>query len=136
MASIKKVVYTVESLKDHSLQEQIAKMMAMVETSAQQAGAANRALEETQTELTAKIAELQQENQYLKDAQRKMQYDPCNLEIKENEIDEEVLEQPKQKTPVARPVKNPRHLEAVARSEHCTPRSNEVKKEDLEDWKA
>ena len=53
----------------------------MVETSAQQAAAANRALEETRVELTAKIAELQQENQYLKYAQRKMQYDPCNPEI-------------------------------------------------------
>ena len=27
-------------------------------------------------------------------------------------------------------------MEGVARSEHCTPKSNEVKKEDLEDWKA
>ena len=44
----------------------------MVETFAQQAAEANRVLEETRTELTAKIAELQQENQYLKDAQRKM----------------------------------------------------------------
>ena len=67
------LIYTVESSEDHSLQEQIAKMMAMVETSTQQAAAANRALEETRAELTAKIAELQQENQYLKDAQRKMQ---------------------------------------------------------------
>ena len=35
-----------------------------------------------------------------------------------------------------RPVENSRHVEGVASSEHCTPRSNEVKKEDLEDWKA
>ena len=62
----------------------------------------------------------------------------CNTipKIEENEIDENVLEQPKQKTPVARPVENPHHVEGVARSEHCTPKSNEVKKEDLEDWKA
>ena len=65
-----------------------------------------------------------------------MQYDPRNSEIEENEIDEEVLEQPKQKTPMARLVENPRHVERVAHSEHCIPRSNEVKIEDLEDWKA
>ena len=65
-----------------------------------------------------------------------MQYDPRNPKIKENEIDEEVLEQLKQKSPMARPVENPRHMEGVTRSEHCTPRSNKVKKEDLEDWKA
>ena len=65
-----------------------------------------------------------------------MQYDPCNLEIEENEIDEEFLEQPKQKTPVARPVENPRHVEGEARSKHCTSWNNKVKKEDLEDWKA
>ena len=39
------------------------------------------------------------------------------------------------KTPVARPVENPHNVDGVARSEHCTPKSNEVKKEDLEDWK-
>ena len=82
MALAKKVVSTVESSEDHLLQDQIAKMMAMVETFTQQAAVANRALEETRAELTAKIAKLQQENQYLKDAQRKMQYDmqydPCN----------------------------------------------------------
>ena len=65
-----------------------------------------------------------------------MQYDPCNLEIEENEVDEEVLAQPKQKTSVARPVENPHHVEGVARSEHCTLRSNEVKKGELEDQKA
>ena len=64
-----------------------------------------------------------------------MQYDPCNPELEENEIDEEVLEQSKQKTPVARPMENPHHMEGAACSEHHTPRSNEVKKEDLEDWK-
>ena len=37
-------------------------MMAMVEASAQQVVAANRALEEARAEFTAKIAELQQEN--------------------------------------------------------------------------
>ena len=105
----------------------------MVEASTQQAATATRALEETRAKLTAKITELQRENQYLKEVQRKMQYDPCNPEIKENEVDEEVLEQPTQKTPVTRPVENPRHVERVARLEHCTPRSNEVKKED---WKA
>ena len=72
-------------------------MMAMVETSAQQAATTNKVLEETRVELTTKIVELQQENRYLKNAQRKMQYDPCNPEIEQNEIDEEVLEQPKQK---------------------------------------
>ena len=102
--------------------------MAMVEAFAQQATAANRALKETRAELITKIAELQQENQYLKDAQRKMQYDLCNSEIEENEMDEEVLEQPKQKTLVARPVENPRRVDGAARSKHCTPRSNEVKK--------
>ena len=65
-----------------------------------------------------------------------MQYDPCNLEIEENEIDDEVLGKLKQKTPVAMPVENLCHVEGVAHSKHCTPRSNEVKKEDLEDWKA
>ena len=93
-------------------------------------------LEETRAELTAKIVELQQENRYLKNAQRKMQYDPCNPEIEKNEIDEEVLEQPKQKTPVAKPVENPRHVASVAQSKHCIPRNNEVRKEDLKDWKA
>ena len=53
----------------------------VVETSVQQATTANKALEESRVELTAKIAELQQENQYLKDAQRKIQYDPCNPDI-------------------------------------------------------
>ena len=46
MAPSRKVVSTTKSSEDHSLQEQIAKMMAMVETSAQQVLAANRALEE------------------------------------------------------------------------------------------
>ena len=64
-----------------------------------------------------------------------MQYDPCNPKIEENKIEEEVLEQPKQKTPVAKPMVNPHHLEREAHSEHHTLRSNEVKKEDLKDWK-
>ena len=95
MAPAKKIVSRVESLEDHSMQEQIAKMMVMVEAYAQQAvaAAASRALEEIRTELTANITELQWENQFLKEAQRKMQYVPCNPEIEENEIDEEVLEQ-------------------------------------------
>ena len=135
MAPAKKVISTVESSEDHSMQEQMAKMMAMVEASAQQAAVASRALEETQAELITKITELQRENQFLKEAQRKMQYDPCNPEIEENEIDEEVLEQLKQKTPMARPMENPHHVEGVAHSEHRTPKNNEVKKEDLEDWK-
>ena len=58
MTLAKNVVSTVESFDDHSMQEKMAKMMAMVEASAQQAEAANRALEETQAELTAKITEL------------------------------------------------------------------------------
>ena len=81
MAPSKKVVSTVESSEDHLMQEQIAKLMAMVEPSAQQTAIARRALEETRAKLTTKIAELQRENQYLKDAQRKIQYDPYNPEI-------------------------------------------------------
>ena len=67
-------------------------MMAMVETSAQELIVANRALEEARAEFTAKITELQQENQYLKEAQKKIQYDPCNPEIEENGLDDEVME--------------------------------------------
>ena len=37
---------------------------------------------------------------------------------------------------MARPEKNAHHVDGAARSEHYTPRSNEVRKEDLEDWKA
>ena len=47
MAPAKKVVSTIESSKDHSMQEQVPKIMAMVEASAQQTVAASRALEET-----------------------------------------------------------------------------------------
>ena len=136
MSPNKKVVSTVESSEDHSMQEQIVKMMAMVEASMQHTVATSRALEETRAKLTAKITELQQENQFLKEAQRKMQYDLCNLEREENEIDEEVLEQPKQKTPVASSMENPHHMEREAYSEHHTPKSNEVKREDMEDQKA
>ena len=110
--------------------------MAMVEASSQQVLAANKALEEARAEFNLKITELQQENQYLKKVQKKMQYDPCNPEIEENELDKEVMEPPKQKTPVVKPVENPHCVERVARSKHCTPKSNEVRKEDLEDWKA
>ena len=92
-------------------------------------------MEEARDEFTTKIAELQQENQYLKVTQKKMQYDPCNLEIEENEMDDEVMEPSKQKTPVARLVENPHNVDGTARSEHYTPRSNKVRKEDLEDWK-
>ena len=136
MAPSRKVVSTAESSEDHSLQEKIAKMMVMVETSTQQVIAINRVLEEARAEFTVKIAELQQENQYLKEAQKKMQYDPCNPEIKENEIDDEVMEPSKQKTSVARLVDSSHNVDGAARSKHCTPRSNEVKKKDLEDWKA
>ena len=93
-------------------------------------------MEEARAKFTAKIAELQQENQYLKEAQKKMQYDPCNLEIEENELVDEVIEPPKQKTPVARPVENPYNVDRTTQSEHRTLKSNEVRKEDLEDWKA
>ena len=62
-----------------------------------------------------------------------MQYDLCNPEIEENEMDDEVMEPLKQKTPVARPVENPHNVDGAARSEHCTPKSNGVRKEDLED---
>ena len=65
-----------------------------------------------------------------------MHYDPCNPKIDENELDDEVMEPPKQKTLMAKPVGNPHYVEGMAQSEHCTPKSNEVKKEDLEDWKA
>ena len=81
MAPAKKVISTVEHSEDHSMQEQMVKMIAMVEASAQQVAVANRALEkmkETQAKLTTKITKLQQENQFLKETQKKMQYDPCN----------------------------------------------------------
>ena len=58
MTLSRKVVSTTESSEDYSLQEQIAKMMAMVEASAQQVIAANRALEEARAEFTMKITEL------------------------------------------------------------------------------
>ena len=49
--------------------------------------------------MTVRINGLQRENQFLKETQRKMQYDPCNPEIEENEVDEEVhrpeVEQPR-----------------------------------------
>ena len=59
MAPSRKVISTAESSEDHFLQEQIAKMMAMVETSAQQVIAVNKALEEARAEFTVKIVELQ-----------------------------------------------------------------------------
>ena len=70
--TIEKVVSTAESSEDHSLQEQIAKMMTIVKASSQQVLAENKVLEEARTEFTLKIAELQQENQYLKEVQKKM----------------------------------------------------------------
>ena len=60
-------------------------MLAKVEISAKQVLAANRALDEARAEFATKILELQQESQYLKETQKKMQYNPCNLEIEENE---------------------------------------------------
>ena len=95
-------------------------MMAMVETSGQRVLEANRVLEEARAKFTAKIAELQQENKYLKETHKKMQYDPCNPEIEENELDDEIMEPPKRKTLVARPVENPHHVDGMARSKHCT----------------
>ena len=89
MAPVKKVVSIVESSEDHSMQEQMANMIAMMEASTQQVVAANPTLEEIkeiQVELNAKIIELQQENQFLRETQKKMQYDPCNPEIEENEM--------------------------------------------------
>ena len=68
MASTKKIISAVESSEEQSIQEQVAKMMAMVEASTQQAAATNRALEETRAELTTRIVELQRENQFLKEA--------------------------------------------------------------------
>ena len=54
-------------------------------------------------------------------------------------MDEEVqrprVEQLKQKTLMARPMKIPHPMEGVAHSEHHTPKSNEERLEDLEDWK-
>ena len=58
MARSRKVVSTVESSKDHSLQEQMTKMMTMMETSTQQVLAANRTLEEARAEFASKITEL------------------------------------------------------------------------------
>ena len=52
MAPTKKVVPTMENSEEQSIQEQMARMMAMVEMSAQQA-ATNKALEETHVELNA-----------------------------------------------------------------------------------
>ena len=72
MAPSRKIVSTTENSEDHSVQEQMAKMLAMVETSAQQVLVANRPLEEARVKFAAKIAELQQENQYLKETQKKM----------------------------------------------------------------
>ena len=60
-----------------------------------------------------KIAKLQQENQYLKEAQKKMQYDPCNPEIEENEMEDEIIEPPKQKTPMVKPVENLHNVRAL-----------------------
>ena len=68
MAPAKKVVSTVEISEDNNVQEQITKMMVILEASMQQAAAASRALAETRVKLTVKITELQRENQYLKDA--------------------------------------------------------------------
>ena len=72
MTLSQKVVSAAESSEDHSLQEQIAKMMAMVEASSQPVLVANKALEEARAEFTLKITELQRENQYLKEVQKKM----------------------------------------------------------------
>ena len=58
MAPSRKVVSTAESSEDHSLQEQIAKMMAMVKASSQQVLVANKSLEEVRAKFTSKIAEL------------------------------------------------------------------------------
>ena len=93
MAPAKKVISTVESSENHSMQEQMVKMMSMIEALAQQAAATNWALEEikeTQVELIAKIIELQRENQFLKETQKKMQFDHCNSEIEENEMYREI----------------------------------------------
>lgn len=65
-------------------------MMAMVEMSTQQTASANKALEETRAELNAKIAELQKENQLLKEAQWEIHNDPCNPEMDDNEIKDDV----------------------------------------------
>ena len=51
MAPAKKVFSAMENLEEQSIQEQMARMMAMVEMSAQQAALANKALEETRAEL-------------------------------------------------------------------------------------
>ena len=59
MTPTKKVVPIVKSSEDHSIQEQIAKIMVMVKASAQQAAVASRAVQETRAKLTAKITELQ-----------------------------------------------------------------------------
>ena len=72
MTPSREVVSTAERSDDHSFKERIARMMAMVETSAKQVITENKASGEARAEFTAKITELQQENQYLKEAQKKM----------------------------------------------------------------
>ena len=71
-----------------------------------------------------------------------MQYDPCYPEIEEKEMYDEVrrpeMDQSRQKTPMAKPMEIPLLVDGeagMARFEHRTPKSNEVKLEDIEDWK-
>ena len=77
MALAKKVVSVMENSEEQTIQEQMVRIMDMVEMSAQQAASANRALEKTRTELNTKIAKPQRENQILKEAQREIHNDPC-----------------------------------------------------------
>ena len=53
----------------------------------------------------------------------------------DEEIHKPKVEQPTQKTPVAKPVEIPYPVEGVTHSKHRMMKSNEVKLEDLEDWK-
>ena len=92
---------------------------------------------ETCAELNVKIANLQWENQILKEARRGIHNDPCNQEMEENEVEEEVnrreVEQPRQRTPMVRLVEIPRLVKEATWSENHSIRNNELKTEDLED---
>lgn len=84
MALAKKINLTMENMEEQTIHEQMIRMMALVKVSVN-----NKALEDACAELEAKIAKLQKENLLLKEAQ-KAAYDPLNLEIDENELNDEV----------------------------------------------
>lgn len=90
---------------EQSFQDQVARMMALVEALAQQAAMANKVLEEARAEIEAKIEEPHKENQILKEI-HKPENDPFNLEHKEMEdnISLQEVEQAKPKTLVQQKV--------------------------------